>query len=70
MRNYLAYADGVVLVYAINSRESFSVAELIKRAVDKHKEKKEVSKLAALIVNSNLALDPNHHCGKQIGPIP
>lgn len=42
VRNYICYADAVVLVYAINSRESFSVIELVKRAIDKYKEKKEL----------------------------
>lgn len=47
VRNYICYADGVILVYAINSRESFSVIELVKRAVDKYKEKKDVSGMIA-----------------------
>ncbi|KAI1309407.1 NF-kappa-B inhibitor-interacting Ras-like protein 1 [Halotydeus destructor] len=42
VRNYICYADAIILVYSINSRESFSLVELVKRAVDKYKEKKEM----------------------------
>lgn len=43
VKSVINYADGIVLVFAINSRESFSVIQLLKRAIDKFKEKKEVS---------------------------
>lgn len=42
VKSVINYADGIVLVFAINSRESFSVIQLLKRAIDKFKEKKEV----------------------------
>ncbi|XP_021002917.1 NF-kappa-B inhibitor-interacting Ras-like protein 2 [Parasteatoda tepidariorum] len=42
LRNYMTYAEGVVLVYAINSRESFSLLDQVKKDYDKIKEKKEV----------------------------
>lgn len=42
LKNYLPYADGVVLVYAINSRESFSLLDQVKKDYDKNKDKKEV----------------------------
>ncbi|XP_050049500.1 NF-kappa-B inhibitor-interacting Ras-like protein 2 isoform X3 [Dermacentor andersoni] len=34
---------GVVLIYAINSRESFLLLEQLKKDIDKHKDKKELS---------------------------
>lgn len=42
-RAYLPYADGFVLVYAINNMESFTLLEQIKRDIDKNREKKEIS---------------------------
>lgn len=42
-KSHLAHADGVVLIYAINSRESFLLLEQLKKDIDKHKDKKELS---------------------------
>jgi len=43
VRNYANYADAFVLVYSVNSRESFSLVEMIKKAIDKSKETKKDS---------------------------
>lgn len=42
LRHYVNVADAFVLVYSIDKRESFSVVELIKRNIDKMKEKRDV----------------------------
>lgn len=43
MKSHLSHADGVVLMYAINNKESFLVLEQLKKDIDKHKDKKELS---------------------------
>lgn len=42
LKNYVSYADGFVLVYAIDKKESFSVIELVKRTIDKNKDKRDI----------------------------
>ncbi|XP_077503006.1 NFKB inhibitor interacting Ras like 1 isoform X3 [Amblyomma americanum] len=42
-KSHLSHADGVVLIYAINSRESFLLLEQLKKDIDKHKDKKELA---------------------------
>uniref|UniRef100_G3MPI9 NF-kappa-B inhibitor-interacting Ras-like protein n=1 Tax=Amblyomma maculatum TaxID=34609 RepID=G3MPI9_AMBMU len=42
-KSHLSHADGVVLMYAINSRESFLLLEQLKKDIDKHKDKKELA---------------------------
>lgn len=42
-RHYFSVADGFVLVYAVNSLESFQKVEELKNEIDKHRDKKEVS---------------------------
>jgi NF-kappa-B inhibitor-interacting Ras-like protein len=42
LRNYVTYADAFVLVYSINSRESFSLVELFKRTIDKLRDKRDI----------------------------
>ncbi|RWS31602.1 NF-kappa-B inhibitor-interacting Ras-like protein 2, partial [Leptotrombidium deliense] len=42
IKHYISYADGIIIVYAINDRESFQIAEQIKKAIDRLKEKKEI----------------------------
>lgn len=42
LRNYVNYADAFLLVYAINSRESFSLIELLKKSIDKLREKRDI----------------------------
>ena len=42
LKNYVNYADGFVLVYAIDKKESFSVIELVRRTIDKNKEKRDI----------------------------
>ncbi|KAG1701198.1 NF-kappa-B inhibitor-interacting Ras-like protein 2 [Nymphon striatum] len=45
-QHYHQLADGYVLVYAINSKESFEILDHIKKEIEKHKEKKEVVVIA------------------------
>ncbi|XP_069504959.1 NF-kappa-B inhibitor-interacting Ras-like protein 1 isoform X2 [Ambystoma mexicanum] len=42
-KHYFSIADGFVLVYSINSLESFRRVEMLKKEVDKYRDKKEVS---------------------------
>ncbi|MEE6466084.1 hypothetical protein FKM82_006828 [Ascaphus truei] len=41
-KHYFSFADGFVLVYSVDSLESFTRVELLKREVDKFKDKREV----------------------------
>lgn len=41
-KHYISLADGFVLVYAVNSLESFQRVELLKREIDAFRDKKEV----------------------------
>uniref|UniRef100_A0A6J0UR92 NF-kappa-B inhibitor-interacting Ras-like protein 1 n=1 Tax=Pogona vitticeps TaxID=103695 RepID=A0A6J0UR92_9SAUR len=42
-KHYFSIADGFVLVYAVNSLESFEIADLLKKEIDKFRDKKEGS---------------------------
>ncbi|XP_019364301.1 PREDICTED: NF-kappa-B inhibitor-interacting Ras-like protein 1 isoform X1 [Gavialis gangeticus] len=42
-KHYISVADGFVLVYAVNSLESFQRVELLKREIDAFRDKKEVT---------------------------
>ncbi|XP_006271903.1 NF-kappa-B inhibitor-interacting Ras-like protein 1 isoform X2 [Alligator mississippiensis] len=42
-KHYISLADGFVLVYAVNSLESFQRVELLKREIDAFRDKKEVT---------------------------
>lgn len=41
-RHYYSFADGFVLVYSIDSKESFKRMEALKKDIDRHRDKKEV----------------------------
>lgn len=41
-RHYYTFADGFVLVYSIDSKESFKRMEILKKDIDRHRDKKEV----------------------------
>lgn len=43
-KHYFSFADGFVLVYSVNNLESFQRVELLKKEIDKFKDKKEVSR--------------------------
>ncbi|KAG0414685.1 hypothetical protein HPB47_008132, partial [Ixodes persulcatus] len=51
---HLSQADGIVLLYAINQKESFLLLEQLKKDIDKHKEKKE---LAFLVIGNKADLN-------------
>ena len=40
-KHYFSFADGFVLVYSVNNLESFQRVELLKKEIDKFKDKKE-----------------------------
>ncbi|EHB18157.1 NF-kappa-B inhibitor-interacting Ras-like protein 1 [Heterocephalus glaber] len=42
-QHYVSFADGFVLVYSVNNLESFQRVELLKKEIDKFKDKKEVA---------------------------
>lgn len=42
-RHYYTFADGFVLVYSIDSKESFKRMEALKKDIDRHRDKKEVT---------------------------
>lgn len=42
-RHYYSFADGFVLVYSIDSKESFKRMELLKKDIDRYRDKKEVT---------------------------
>lgn len=42
LKNYVSYADAIVLVYSIDDVDSFNVIVNLKKVIDKYKEKKEV----------------------------
>ncbi|XP_029445161.1 NF-kappa-B inhibitor-interacting Ras-like protein 1 [Rhinatrema bivittatum] len=42
-KHYFSFADGFVLVYSVDSLESFKRIELLKKEVDKFRDKKEVT---------------------------
>lgn len=41
-RHYFSFADGFVLVYSIDSKESFKRMEALKKDIDRYRDKKEV----------------------------
>nr|XP_020041885.1 NF-kappa-B inhibitor-interacting Ras-like protein 1 isoform X2 [Castor canadensis] len=41
-KHYFSFADGFVLVYSVNNLESFQRVELLKKEIDKFKDKKEL----------------------------
>ncbi|XP_036054907.1 NF-kappa-B inhibitor-interacting Ras-like protein 1 isoform X2 [Onychomys torridus] len=44
-KHYFSFADGFVLVYSVNNLESFQRVELLKKEIDKFKDKKEFNLL-------------------------
>ncbi|XP_028675274.1 NF-kappa-B inhibitor-interacting Ras-like protein 2 [Erpetoichthys calabaricus] len=42
-RHYFSFADGFVLVYSIDSKESFKKVEALKKDIDRSRDKKEVT---------------------------
>lgn len=44
-KHYYSVADGFVLVYSVDSMESFKKVDVLKKEIDKSRDKKEVQKL-------------------------
>ncbi|XP_023664981.1 NF-kappa-B inhibitor-interacting Ras-like protein 2 [Paramormyrops kingsleyae] len=42
-RHYYSFADGFVLIYSIDSKESFKRVEALKKDIDRYRDKKEVT---------------------------
>jgi NF-kappa-B inhibitor-interacting Ras-like protein len=49
-KQYHALADGFVLVYAIENRPSFEMVDLLRKDIERNKEKKEVINAKAIII--------------------
>ena len=52
-RHLLTIADGFVIVYAIDDEHSFQIAEVIRKDIERNKEKKEVRLLGKEKYNKN-----------------
>jgi len=50
-KHYHSIADGFVLVYAVDSRQSFEMVDFLKKDIERNKEKKEVRSLPLRIHN-------------------
>jgi len=48
-RHYFTFADGFVLVYSIDSKESFKRVEALKKEIDRCRDKKEVCVLVLFV---------------------
>lgn len=46
VRNYLAYADGFILIYSINDRQTFNIVDNLKKLIDQSKDKKDIPIIA------------------------
>lgn len=58
-RHYYTFADGFVLVYSIDSKESFKRMEALKKDIDRHRDKKEVSaEHSYMVILSSMELNP------------
>lgn len=62
-KHYYSVADGFVLVYSIDSLESFKKVDILKKEIDKSRDKKEVRLFQKL---SSLCFIPNSVVGKQL----
>lgn len=49
-RHYYTFADGFVLVYSIDNKESFKRMEALKKDIDRHRDKKEVRTRASNVL--------------------
>jgi hypothetical protein len=49
-KQYHALADGFVLVYAVDNRQSFEMVDLLRKDIERNKEKKEVINANAIII--------------------
>ncbi|XP_045759841.1 NF-kappa-B inhibitor-interacting Ras-like protein 1 isoform X2 [Mirounga angustirostris] len=56
-KHYFSFADGFVLVYSVNNLESFQRVELLKKEIDKFKDKKEPRKYRIERIQSGPAFD-------------
>jgi len=61
-KHYISMADGFVLVYSIDSAESFQVVEKLKKDIDKYKEKKEVT---IIVIGNKSDLESSRQVSKK-----
>lgn len=70
-RHYYSFADGFVLVYSIDSKESFKRMEALKKDIDRQRDKKEVGPpiyigaLSTPFRSGKRTNDGTVHCGRQ-----
>ncbi|XP_028843228.1 NF-kappa-B inhibitor-interacting Ras-like protein 2 isoform X2 [Denticeps clupeoides] len=57
-RHYYTFADGFILVYSIDSKESFTRMEALKKDIDRYRDKKEVT---IVVLGNKLDLQ-EHRC--------
>ncbi|ODM94968.1 NF-kappa-B inhibitor-interacting Ras-like protein 1 [Orchesella cincta] len=48
-KHYHSLADAFVLVYSVNSRQSFEIIDLLKKDIDKNREKREIASVVVAI---------------------
>ncbi|KAM9601305.1 NF-kappa-B inhibitor-interacting Ras-like protein 1 isoform 2-T3 [Trichechus inunguis] len=62
-KHYFSFADGFVLVYSVNNLESFQRVELLKKEIDKFKDKKEV---AIVVLGNKLDLSEQRQVDAEV----
>lgn len=62
-RHYYTFADGFVLVYSVDNKESFKRMEALKKDIDRHRDKKEVrTRAICALEHESYFLVKTHSC--------